>query len=186
MLVQDGFALWVYRKDWNGRILAVLIPGAIVGIGLAWWLAADISTWRCACSSASRRLATFSTLDRPQVAHKTGNANAGAGVFLAQSPASRQRSARRARCLPDVRAVAEPADDDLRRHHAIFFATMNPFKVVPYFALGQFSMKGLATSLVLLPLGIVTNQIGFWVVRITPAAVFFRVTMIILFLISSS
>ena len=35
-----------------------------------------------------------------------------------------------------------------------------------------------------LPLAIVTNQIGFWVVRVTPAAVFFRVTMIILFLIS--
>jgi uncharacterized protein len=62
---------------------------------------------------------------------------------------------------------------------AIFFATMNWFKVVPYFALGQFSTKGFATSL-----AIIANQIGFWVVRITPTAVFYRVTMIILFLIS--
>ena len=32
MIVQDATALWVYRKDWNGRILAIMMPGAIVGI----------------------------------------------------------------------------------------------------------------------------------------------------------
>lgn len=67
---------------------------------------------------------------------------------------------------------------------AIYFAVMNWLKVVPYLALGQFSTKGLSTSLVLLPLAIVTNQIGFWVVRVTPTALFYRITMIIMFLIS--
>ena len=38
MIVQDANAVWVYRKDWNGRILAIVIPGAIVGIGVAWLL----------------------------------------------------------------------------------------------------------------------------------------------------
>src|ERR1700692_2652806 len=40
MIVQDATAMWVYRKDWSGRLLAILIPGAIVGVGLAWLLAA--------------------------------------------------------------------------------------------------------------------------------------------------
>jgi hypothetical protein len=43
MLVQDATALWVYRKDWNGRILVIVIPGAVLGIGAAWALAAHIS-----------------------------------------------------------------------------------------------------------------------------------------------
>ena len=52
--------------------------------------------------------------------------------------------------------------------NAIFFASMNWLKVVPYFALGQFSTKGLGTSLALVPLAIVANQLGFWLVRVTP------------------
>ena len=43
MIVQDVAAVWVYRKDWNGRILAIMIPGALIGIGAAWALAAYIS-----------------------------------------------------------------------------------------------------------------------------------------------
>src|ERR1051325_2404362 len=43
MIVQDGFAIWVYRKEWNGRILSIVLPGALIGIGVAWLLAAHIS-----------------------------------------------------------------------------------------------------------------------------------------------
>ena len=46
-----------------------------------------------------------------------------------------------------------------------FFASMNWLKVVPYVALGQFSGQGLGTSLVLLPLALATNVLGFWLVR---------------------
>ena len=67
---------------------------------------------------------------------------------------------------------------------AIYFATLNWLKVIPYFALGQFSIKGLGTSLVLLPLAVATNMLGFWVVRVTPQALFYRITLILMFLIS--
>ena len=67
---------------------------------------------------------------------------------------------------------------------AFFFATVNALKVVPYFALGQFSTKGLGTSLVLLPLAMATNMLGFWVVRITPQELFYKITMALMFLIS--
>ena len=43
MIVQDASAVWVYRKDWSGRILAIVIPGGIVGVGAGWLLAAHIS-----------------------------------------------------------------------------------------------------------------------------------------------
>ena len=65
-----------------------------------------------------------------------------------------------------------------------FFASVNAFKVIPYFALGQFSTKGLGTSLVLLPLAMATNMFGFWVVRITPQEIFYKITMILMFVIS--
>jgi hypothetical protein len=67
---------------------------------------------------------------------------------------------------------------------AIAFASVNWMKVVPYFALGQFSTKGPGTSLALLPLAIATNMLGFWLVRVTPQELFYRVTYIVMFIIS--
>jgi uncharacterized membrane protein YfcA len=67
---------------------------------------------------------------------------------------------------------------------AFFFATVNALKVIPYFALGQFSTKGLGTSLALLPLAMATNMLGFWVVRITPQELFYKITMALMFVIS--
>jgi hypothetical protein len=67
---------------------------------------------------------------------------------------------------------------------AFFFATVNALKVIPYFALGQFSTRGLGTSLVLLPLAMATNMLGFWVVRITPQELFYKITMALMFVIS--
>jgi uncharacterized membrane protein YfcA len=187
MLVQDGFALWVYRKEWNGRILAVLIPGAIVGIGLAWWLAAYISdaAVRVFIGVTTIGYVLHTWIGPARVARKAGNANASAGVFLGAVSGFTSTLCQAGAPPYQMYALSQNLSKmTFVGTSAIFFATMNSFKVVPYFALGQFSMKGLATSLVLLPLAIVTNQIGFWVVRITPAAVFVRVTMIILFLIS--
>jgi len=67
---------------------------------------------------------------------------------------------------------------------AFFFATVNALKVIPYFALGQFSTKGMGTSLALLPLAMATNMLGFWVVRITPQELFYKITMALMFAIS--
>ena len=66
---------------------------------------------------------------------------------------------------------------------ALFFAAMNWLKVIPYVALGQFSAKGLMTSLVLVPLALATNQLGFWLVRRTREDIFYKIIMILMFVI---
>ncbi len=50
----------------------------------------------------------------------------------------------------------------------IFFAIVNLMKIVPYFMLGQFYSKNLATSVVLLPLAILANFAGIWLVKHMP------------------
>ncbi len=66
----------------------------------------------------------------------------------------------------------------------IFFAFMNLMKIVPYFALGQFSPRNLATSIALLPLAIAANFLGIWLVRKTPTELFYRITYVLMFAIS--
>jgi uncharacterized membrane protein YfcA len=59
--------------------------------------------------------------------------------------------------------------------NTICFAVTNAFKVVPYFALGQFSTNGLRTSALLLPVALATNFLGIWLVRVTPTELFYRI-----------
>jgi uncharacterized membrane protein YfcA len=66
----------------------------------------------------------------------------------------------------------------------IFFALVNVMKVAPYFALGQFSARTLATSAVLLPFAIVANLFGLWLARRTPAELFYKIAYLLMFLIS--
>ena len=57
-------------------------------------------------------------------------------------------------------------------------------KLVPYFALGQFSTAELGTSLVLFPLAIASNFLGLWLVRRTPTELFYKIAYVLMFLIS--
>ena len=65
-----------------------------------------------------------------------------------------------------------------------FFASLNWLKIVPYYALGQFTTKGLLTSAVLLPLALAFNFLGFWVVRRMPEKVFYWIIMVLMALVS--
>ena len=67
---------------------------------------------------------------------------------------------------------------------AVFFAAVNLSKWIPYAWLGLIDLRNMSTSLVLLPLAIATNALGFWLVRVTPTEIFYRITYIIMFIIS--
>ncbi len=65
----------------------------------------------------------------------------------------------------------------------MFFASGNALKVLPYFMLGQLNPTNLGTSAVLLPLAVVANIAGVWLVRRTPAEAFYKVIYLLIFLI---
>ena len=54
-------------------------------------------------------------------------------------------------------------------------------KIVPYFLLGQFSMRNFMTSLALLPLAVAANFLGIWLVRRTPTERFYQITYLLMF-----
>ena len=43
LLVQDVVSLWWYRRDYDGWNLKVMLPGAVVGVGLAWAVGSVVS-----------------------------------------------------------------------------------------------------------------------------------------------
>ena len=43
LITQDVVTVWAYRHSWDGRNLAILLPGATLGIGLGYLLASQVS-----------------------------------------------------------------------------------------------------------------------------------------------
>src|SRR6478752_420529 len=43
LLVQDVISVWAYRRDWDAWNLKVMMPGSVIGIAVAWVLAAHFS-----------------------------------------------------------------------------------------------------------------------------------------------
>ena len=187
MMAQDAAALWVYRREWNGRILLIVIPGALIGIGAAWALAAHISdaAVRVFIGVTTIAFVLYNWIGSAHIARAPGRPAVASGVFwgalsgftstLCQAGAPPYQIYVLSQKLTKMAFVGTTA---------YFFAIVNAFKVIPYFALGQFSTKGLGTSVVLLPLAMATNMLGFWVVRITPQELFYKITMVLMFLIS--
>jgi uncharacterized protein len=188
MIVQDWSAVWVYRREWDGRILAIMIPGAFVGIALASWLAAYISNAavRVFIGITSIVFVAYSVYTMLRHATKTAHdGSISAGVFwgalsgftstLCQAGGPPYQVYVLSQKLPKMMFVGTTA---------VFFAVLNAAKVPPYLALGQFSLKGFGTSLALLPLALAANQLGFWLVRRTPQDVFYKITLAIMLVIS--
>jgi uncharacterized membrane protein YfcA len=61
---------------------------------------------------------------------------------------------------------------------------VNALKIGPYFALGQFSTANFTTSVALLPLAVLTNFLGIWLVRVTPTDLFYKIAYVLVLLVS--
>ena len=57
-------------------------------------------------------------------------------------------------------------------------------KVPAYGALGQLTAENLTIGAMLLPLAVIANYAGIWLVRRTPTELFFRIAYVLMFLIS--
>jgi uncharacterized membrane protein YfcA len=62
----------------------------------------------------------------------------------------------------------------------IFFAVVNAVKLIPYFALGQFSTANLMTSAVLVPLAPLATLAGAWLVKRIDQTLFYRISYSVL------
>ena len=43
LIAQDVVGVWPFRKDWDRHVLAVMLPGAVAGVGLGYAFATSLS-----------------------------------------------------------------------------------------------------------------------------------------------
>jgi uncharacterized protein len=187
ILIQDAMSVWVYRRVWDPWNLKVMIPGCVVGVGAAWLFAAYMPTGaiRLVVGLIALGFVAYALFrhylpgepPRPRAAHGVfWGGLSGFTTTLIQIGAPPYYAFVLPQRLPKMVYVGTTV---------MFFAIANMLKVVPYFALGQFSADTLTTSAALLPLAVATNFLGIWLVRRTPTELFYRIAYVLVFLISA-
>jgi len=185
LITQDWVTIWSYRRTWDAAILKIMIPGQIAGVGIAWLIAAYVpdTAIRLVVGAIAVGFAlsqwfgiAFRAMSpKPSViAGRLWGAAAGFTSFIANTGG------------PPFQIYVLPQKLDKETFvgtYSLFFAAGNAMKVVPYFLLGQLNPTNVSTSLVLLPLAVVANFIGIWLVRRTPTEAFYKIVYILIFLI---
>ena len=186
LLLQDVISVFLYRKHWDPWNLKVLIPGGLIGVGLAGLLAAYVPDYVVKLMVG---IIGVSFVMWRWFGPKGGDIgirpSAASGVFWGAMSGFTSTLAN---------AGAPPWQVHMMPQHlpklifagtaTMYFAATNLVKVVPYVALGQFNTGTLLISAVLFPLAIATNFIGVWLVRVTPQDTFYRIVYVITFVIS--
>jgi len=184
-IVQDVLACWMFRKTYSAWNLKVMLPGALLGVGAAWILAAHVSDSfiRLMLGVVSILFVLHAWFAKPRANDAVPSARAGTfwGGCAAFASAICQAG------NPPFQMFVLPQNLDKMTYvgtFVMFFGVVNALKVVPYFALGQFSSQNFAMSLMLIPVATAANYLGVWLVKRTPTVLFYRIAHVLIFLIS--
>lgn len=177
LIVQDAVGVWAFRKTWDGHILAVMLPGSLLGIASGYVFAASLpEKWVLGAlgiisivfalqrlwSERGRRIATAVRL--PDWVGLLCGTVSGLTSQIAHAGAPPFQFFVLPRRLPPATMVGTTA---------IFFAVTNWLKVPAYAALGQFTRTNLIATLALLPAATFATFAGVWLVRRVPAERFY-------------
>lgn len=180
LVLMDIVSLWTWRGVFNRQILVHMLPGAMVGIGAGWLMAAVVTpdmvrfmVGLVAIVFVGRwfylryRHGSHHAAQPNRIAAAFWGTVAGFTSFIAHVGG------------PPFQVYALPLRLDpkvVTGTAAIFFAVTNAVKLIPYFALGQFDATNLAASAALMPVAPLATLAGAWLVRRMRPEVFYPFT----------
>ncbi|MCO5091482.1 sulfite exporter TauE/SafE family protein [Bosea sp. (in: a-proteobacteria)] len=188
LIAQDVVSVWSYRREFDRRNLAILAPGASVGILAGYLLAAKVPdaavglvVGLISIGFALRRLTGDGK--RPPAATRAAWGPGSLWGFITGFTSMVAHAGGPPFQIYVMPQKLPPAV--FVGTGAIFFASMNLVKVVPYLALGQFNRQNLAASAALLPFAIAATFAGVWLVRRIPAERFYGLIYWLLLLVGA-
>lgn len=173
LIAQDAVGVWAFRRTIDWYVLGWTLSGAIIGIALGYWFAANIS--------ADGVLAAVGAISILFGGYRLWRDRRGVGVpwkspgwvgslFGIVSGFTSQIAHAGAPPWQIWVMPRQLSRDMLVGTTAVFFALVNWIKVPAYAALGQFTPANLLTSAVLLPVAVASTFAGVWLVRrVSPA-----------------
>jgi uncharacterized membrane protein YfcA len=178
LIVQDVVSVWAYRREFDQRNLAMLLPGAALGILAGYLLAAWVSdaavglaVGLISIGFAARRL-----LGTGKAAAPVKRAEFLPGTFWGAICGFTSMVAHAGGPPFQIYVMPQRLPPQIFvGTGAIFFAILNLAKVAPYIALGQFTTQNLSASAALFPVAILSTIAGVRLVRRVPAERFYTI-----------
>lgn len=186
-VVSDMFGLYAYRHAFDRRVLWIIVPSATVGVGIGWATATVVpEDWVTVLVGVIGVVFALNLLLRRKVEAEPRRADVPRGLFWGVvtgfvSFVSHSGG-------PPYQVYTLP----LKMKKTVFagtstiaFAIINAIKLVPYWALGQFSSENLHVAVLLMPVAAAAVFIGVRMVKILPEALFFKLVTWALLLVSA-
>lgn len=180
MVLMDAVSLWTWRGIYHRATLAVMLPGALLGIGIGWLTAAIVTAdmvrfivGAIAILFVGRWLYQLARHGSDHVATPSRAAGAFWGTVAGFTSFVAHVGG------PPFQIYALPLKLNPRVFtgtSVIFFAITNAVKLIPYFALGQFDATNLTASAVLMPIAPLATLAGAWLVRRMRPEIFYPFT----------
>jgi uncharacterized membrane protein YfcA len=184
-VVSDVFGVYTYRHAFDRRVLAIVVPGAVVGVGVGWATASLVSAAAVTLLVGLIGLSFALILLRRPAVVEPKRAEIAPGLFW--SGVAGFTSFVSHAGAPPYQVYALP----LGMPKAVFagtttiaFAIINAVKLVPYYALGQLNAGNLKVAAVLVVPSIIAVFAGARLVKLMPEKLFFRLVVWALLLIS--
>ncbi|MGF7159159.1 hypothetical protein FHS85_000769 [Rhodoligotrophos appendicifer] len=184
LLIQDVYSVIAYRKNFDGRNLAFLLPGALVGIGLGYMLAAYLSQGMVsfAIGLIAILFSLRSLLRRPNPLRRPASADVAPGLFWGAVAGFTSMITHAGGPPFQIYVMPQRLSRDVFvGTGAVFFAVINWMKVPPYLMLGQITGQTLTLSLILAPLALVFTWVGIRLVRLVDTERFYLIAYSVLF-----
>ena len=184
MIPMDFLSIWIYRRRWDGRNLAVLIPAATLGIAIggltARWvddqivrllvgIIAVVFTIHRVHGLYRRRGGPPKPRKRPSTPW---------GVFWGTCAGFTSFLAHAGSPPYQVYVIPQGLSKEIYTGTSVmFFGAANAIKLIPYGMLGQLSVTNLSVSAALLPLVPLGVFLGAWINRRLPEKSFFAIIL---------
>lgn len=185
-VVSDMFGLYAYWRDFDRRVLAILIPGMTVGVGIGWATASIVpEAWVTILVGLVGAVFAASILLRRKPDTTPRPAELGKGLFWGAVTGFTSFVSHSG--APPYQVYTLPLNMPktvFAGTATIAFAFVNAIKLLPYYALGQLSVANLKVALVLMPAAALAVFAGVRLVRRLPEVLFFRLVTWALLLIS--
>ncbi|MBD9525942.1 MULTISPECIES: sulfite exporter TauE/SafE family protein [Paracoccus] len=185
-IASDIGGLIAFRRSFDRRVLATLLPGAVAGIGLGWATAHLVDdSFVGLIIGVIGLVFALNALLRPAHLGLGRAPDMGRGTFwglLSGYTSFVSHSG-----APPYQVYAQPLRLEpmvFAGTTTIFFAICNAVKLVPYAFLGQLSLHNLSVAAVLMVPGVIGVICGLWIIRRMPSTVFYKFITWALILVS--
>lgn len=176
-VLSDMFGLYAYRHQFDRRVLAILMAGVTIGVGLGWATARITPEWVVTLIVGLVGLSfALNLILRPRLGGERREARVAPGLFWGSLTGFTSFVSHSG--APPFQVYVQPLNLPKMVYagtSTVLFTYLNAIKLVPYWALGQLSVANLKVAVMLMPVAALAVFGGVRVVRLLPEALFYRI-----------